>query len=612
MELQQMPVEVLGMIFGQLKSKKDLANLCLVSKDIRAAVLRVLYQSVILGPKGCVLPDQGDGTRPEKFRPVLEYFDAGKLIPACERNHLYHTQSLTIRTPFYADLYSDPLKGDCSYGHCFHRLEELEQGQRFANQIASKLLPVLQACDENVLRSFSWEAGVCPPQAILGPSGYLTTNLKNLTSIRLITYGNCRGRSLFDTMDHPDVPSLALLGFPCLRELSWAGLSNHQCGTLAPLLQHRATQLTKLELDLEYHQWTTEHGHLRFFSKGVLRLHRPGSIVFSALKSLSLSNFDLRSYNFAIASSVNFSNLEHLKLRFCDGTERVLQHLTESVSNKLRAVEINMGISFLSANDQQKILIAFLESFQGLEELYMNMSYWPTGLTTEIWRAVGHHSKTLRGFDYHQRQHVTNVYSRLEYSPAPRSCLRRAKFGIVGGQLSWWLRVEESTLPFVTPSQFGPGVLAKVDVSPFRLKSSSLQLLHMRRSGLDSRLEEYLMNKSSRTVAVRQAQESQDRLRLELHNFLQWVFGPGGIRSLQLFVYGDFSHEGRYRQYCKMMCRNERREAVAEDAEVMFYREAMEEDRGPLSLLEEHKDLVFALPSDGMFGGQHPDEISAQ
>ncbi|KAK8078644.1 hypothetical protein PG996_004814 [Apiospora saccharicola] len=432
-----------------------------------------------------------------------------------------------------------------------------------------------------------------------------------------MTYGNCTYGWYDRPFSHRDVPSLALLSFPSLREFSWAGLSIHEYDALAPLLQHRATQLTKLELDLEYHVFRAGFRALPFFSKKVLQLHRPGSIVFSALKSLSLSNVVLDSHDFAIAGSIDFSNLEHLKLRFCPGTERVLQHLAESGSSKLRVVEINMGFSALSATDQQGILIAFLESFQGLQALYINMLYWPTGLTTGVWRAVGRHSKTLWRFAYHQRQAAEDVFGAARGSFIGAGI---TVYDALNVELSEAAdldgKVPDNPLRHLDLRGLGLGCSPKCMmplVSPFSHKSS-LQLLHMRRSGLDFMVDESLLGTLRRPdiPAEQIIQDARDTFRLDLHRFLQWVFGPCGIGSLQLFVYGDFSHGDRYRQHWKMMCRNERPKAGAGNAEPMFYREVTEEDQGLLSLLEEHEGLVSALANDALFCTMPPVGHGAQ
>ncbi|KAK7919919.1 hypothetical protein PG985_007941 [Apiospora marii] len=424
---------------------------------------------------------------------------------------------------------------------------------------------------------------------------------------------------------HPGVPSLALRSFPALKELSWAGLSTHEYDSLAPALRQCAPRLTKLELDPEWHEYLTEdymigsrpRRTLPFFSKKVLRLHRPGSLVFPALKTLSLSNVDLNSHNFAIARSIDFANLENLQLRFCPGTERVLQHLAASGSSKLRTLEINLVYSYspLPAKEQQTIWIAFLESFEGLEELYINISNEAAGLTTGVWRAVGRHRKTLRQFGYHQRQHFTGAYGNGE--------LQEEAFGENGVSAVDALNVglsetadlegDGSNNPLCQLDLRGLGLgcspkLMMPIVSPFCHKSS-LQLLHMRRSGLDSILED--PDDSPIPLPI---YKTEDVIRSELHPFLQWVFGPRGIRSLQLFVYGDFSHGGRYRRYWKVMCRNETPEAAAAagDAETRFYREVTEDDQGLWGLLKEHEGLVSALPNDGLFGGYHPDPGGAQ
>ncbi|KAK8135120.1 hypothetical protein PG984_007132 [Apiospora sp. TS-2023a] len=102
------------------------------------------------------------------------------------------------------------------------------------------------------------------------------------------------------------------------------------------------------------------------------------------------------------------------------------------------------------------------------------------------------------------------------------------------------------------------------------------------------------------------------RFEKDLHKFLQWVFGPRGVRSLCLFLYGDFSFNGRFKDDCRIICRNETtdEEVGEQDAETgrepehrVYYRDVTKEDRDLLNLLEEEDDFVTACrPADNMFG----------
>ena len=81
-----------------------------------------------------------------------------------------------------------------------------------------------------------------------------------------------------------------------------------------------------------------------------------------------------------------------------------------------------------------------------------------------------------------------------------------------------------------------------------------------------------------------------------LHPFLQQVFGPQGVLSLRVLVFGDFPYDGRYDRYCKLLCRSGTAEQMGQGFEPRFYREMTERDRDLLNLLEEHNSLITACP----------------
>jgi hypothetical protein len=244
------------------------------------------------------------------------------------------------------------------------------------------------------------------PESLLGPSGYLTTNQKNIESLRLITDGSCLWRQKNRLNSGP-----TLLGFPNLKRLSWAGLSSYEdLNTLADTLQQISQQLVEFELDLEYHVYlhsAMDRDHSLFSSK-VLRPQQPITPTFHALTTLSLcsvsfstSKFKATEETHKIFEVFDFSTLRLLKLRLCPGWEFMLEHLTGSTPPMaLRSLEIQYT-SYEECFDGSETIVPFLESFEGLEELFLSTSS-PTQ-TLDIWRAMGRHSKTLRRFVHHQR-----------------------------------------------------------------------------------------------------------------------------------------------------------------------------------------------------------------
>lgn len=181
-------------------------------------------------------------------------------------------------------------------------------------------------------------------------------------------------------------------------------------------------------------------------------------------------------------------------------------------------------------------------------------------------------------------------------------------------------------------------------------QNSSLQFLHMRRSGpefarmarlwkdsrprkkarppkplprnllryLDFRsqsgLDDGPFNEDSalhdRAGKLEHIRADYGRFQEDLHELLQWVSGPRGAHSLHLFLYGDFFFDGRFQDDCKIMCRNEVPDEEERDGDEgreaeprLYYQQVTKEDRDLLNLLEAEHDFVTACPVDNLFGG---------
>jgi hypothetical protein len=95
--------------------------------------------------------------------------------------------------------------------------------------------------------------------------------------------------------------------------------------------------------------------------------------------------------------------LQSLTLRSCEGWENFLiQGSGLSCPTRLKSLEIRT-----TRNEEigpERTIAAFLDSFQGLEELFI--SKHPPSDTLIIWNALEHHKTTLRAFVHHQRSSV--------------------------------------------------------------------------------------------------------------------------------------------------------------------------------------------------------------
>jgi hypothetical protein len=254
------------------------------------------------------------------------------------------------------------------------------------------------------------------PQSLLGPNGYFPKKQPNLETLRLITDGSC----IWDVENDLQERRLALSAFSRLKRLSWKGLSSEQdLETLADVLQQRSRQLQELEIDLTYHEAIRVSfegdeddglGDGSTFSAEILRLPKPGVETFSNLRLLDLTAVSFTPGNNErekkrtldrIYNSFDFGTLLSLRLRHCQGWEALLELLTCSTKPmRLKSLEIQSSHQD-DAWDEYNTLIAFIQTFQGLEELAV---YTTAPLESiDLWQAMLHHRTTLRRFVQHQR-----------------------------------------------------------------------------------------------------------------------------------------------------------------------------------------------------------------
>jgi hypothetical protein len=249
------------------------------------------------------------------------------------------------------------------------------------------------------------------PASILGPSGYFPLKQTGIESLRVVTDEWC-------SMALP----LDFSRFPRLKRLSWVGYSSqHMIDTLAAAVRQTSHQLVELSLDLgpRLDGTTSISEHDAIFSKHMLGLPERGIRKFVSLKALSLSRVsfigkdtsDVAAWSpeykllhttriHATEQTSNlfdFSILQCLKLRLCPGWEELLEVLMNyPCPIKLVSLEIQSAIS--DEAEKSKIIAPFLESFEGLENLFLQL-HLPTASTKwDIWRSALHHKKTLKAF----------------------------------------------------------------------------------------------------------------------------------------------------------------------------------------------------------------------
>ena len=107
-------------------------------------------------------------------------------------------------------------------------------------------------------------------------------------------------------------------------------------------------------------------------------------------------------------------------------------------------------------------------------------------------------------------------------------------------------------------------------------------------------------------------QRGVEVLPITLLQLAQWIFGPTGFPNLRLLVYGDFSHQGQYRDWTFALCKNELSTVRHEDIDRFSFRAATPsdltfrmvtgQDTALLKLFRDNQDMLGACPADNLMG----------
>jgi hypothetical protein len=211
--------------------------------------------------------------------------------------------------------------------------------------------------------------------------------------------------------------------FPKLKRLSWVGYSSqHVIDAVAAAIRQTSHQLVEMSVDIgprDVHGTTSISEHDAIFAKHILGLPERGIRKFVALKGLSLSRVSFTGNDTSdvadwssdyelihatrihpteqISNLFDFSVLRSLKLRLCPGWEELLEVLMNyPLPIKLVSLEIQSAIS--DEAEKSEIIAPFLESFEGLEDLFLQLRFPTASARWYIWRSALHHKKTLKRF----------------------------------------------------------------------------------------------------------------------------------------------------------------------------------------------------------------------
>ncbi|PVH91917.1 hypothetical protein DM02DRAFT_635787 [Periconia macrospinosa] len=515
--LLDLPAEILLAIAKQVAEKKDLKHLCEVSTYLYSIAIPILYERITVSPQD---------------EDLLDNIDVSPFVRTryTTRNLLSHTKNIEVASQFHTRTRNRCVHSD---DWVWSPFDDSEVEHPSIGRLAANLMPLLEGCRINSLRSFTWALGTCIPREIIGCSGYLPLKQKLIESIRLITDGACDYNLNFQS-------PINLSDFTHLKKLSWSGLrSENDMETLQDTIKQVSHQLVELELD--FINWSEVQAALfvddddsdTFFVRNILELPpKSTTCMFPALQILSLSGLSFESAAEEMSYAFDFGSLRSLKLRFCFGWERFL--LCGSRLNRptrLKCLEIQSAISYEESVEES--VSEFLRSFHGLEQLAISTGSPAWAL--DIWRAALHHKSTLKAFAHHQRNINLDEDSPYFEEECDNPDL---SLTLVDKEMAEWTRI---------PSQ---QPLTGLDLEFLGLCCDP-ELL----TGLID-----LIVSNSATYQSSQSEGSGEYESLELtkslHDLAQWAFGPKGLPSLEVIVYGDFSYEGRYVHSNVFLCRN--------------------------------------------------------
>ncbi|KAI1423225.1 hypothetical protein F5Y12DRAFT_758693 [Xylaria sp. FL1777] len=500
--LTKLPPEVFSIIADMLH-KSDLQSLSLVSRRTYELSVRALWKSVTFNPTHAA----SIGHICFKLTTDLHLLpdEKVKMVRDCDSIHRFDYLFGTEGEPT-AEFFNNRWRFD---------------------HLAQRLHSVLTRFEDGQLHSFSWHLGICVPSEILGDHGII--------SLR----HNCSLRSLYLETDfmchfsHNGRYKIDLSPFHQLRSLTWKRPTPCNLETLSVALRTNSRHIQ--EVDVDFICWEVfEHilDNDDSHRKSDFELHSLFSDTMPGLNNLSPVLYfpDIRILSLievpivvSMIPVLNFNTLVSLTLCNCPGWITFLEHIAgQNFSIHLKRLEIKglRGDSILGA----PVVGRFIRTFQGLEELFIRENYESEdGLHNLelIWDNAAHHHATLKKFVYHPQP--LTWQSELQDLAIPPHQLQRMKDDPT--QQNPLARLDLECIGLAC----GLGLL-KTILQHFKSKSS-LKLLHIRQSIGDTRY-------SPLRETAEAARFTPSR---EFLQFLEWVYGPTGLPSLQIVACGDFT-----------------------------------------------------------------------
>ncbi|KAH8816664.1 hypothetical protein F5884DRAFT_873409 [Xylogone sp. PMI_703] len=491
--LDQLPQEIYGLIVDQLSERKDLAQLCCVSKTLYELTIPKLYHTLSISPEA---------------EEILACINIGPFIAGDVAGRLRHVKHLQIVAPFHSNLEERCVHFDDSRDS--ENESEWDDPEYYPESriidLALSMWDIFRHLKDESLKSFSWHLGTCIPEDILGSEGYLPTKQTSLEAISLITGSGC-----FEEEDLSD--PIDLTKFHSLKRISWIGVRTAAqfriirtaIRTNSQILTHLRVgycdqpvhalnaegQLVSLTLadgpddDVPDDDGDEDPDEINFFAYKCLGWRPPPKqkLTVPKLTSLILEYMPLGPTTLDLVHDLNIQNLSHLCLRHCDGMNLFLEAIDISDQQlKLSSLEYCTGSrdsEFRSVNILENILL----KTPSLTDLFLSLPAPGAAYTGDFWRKISARKIPLRRFVYHQRTLNLDYTSGLfeedqdarDMSLSPGHVHEMANSGEKHPLASFDIEcLGVCSAPLLTRLLLHPPSATK-----------SLKILHIRRTGLD-------------------------------------------------------------------------------------------------------------------------------
>jgi hypothetical protein len=506
---------------------------------------------------------------------------------------------------------------------------------------------------------YSWDLGTCVPSEVLGPCGIVSLNNPLLRSLSLATDSTCHhddlGECRIDLSSLGQLQSLSWKG-PEAEHLDTLSRAIERNSEQLQKLELDFVSWRRLLNSFGYFESDEEEDERQSFALFGLTRQAP-RLIFPMIRELALSQVPLVA---EMARAINFDTLRSLTLRMCPGSDDFLANVTElGISIRLKKLEVcgDQGSLGLSRENLEDFIGAFdgLEELFVTESGPENT----LGLWKQVARhqatlkKFAHHQMTVEVDDQFSRfvrprdlpdlGLLPQEFRRLKEDPS------QSPLATLGLEFLGLCCVPERLVGLEIPRTAVRCTYANHNAKqrpillPFTSKTC-LKVLHIRRSTSDfGRYMSWALD-DSRAVDVSEAADAASplsgmsmfssspassgapsaagepdhvdagrdaegvaasanrarvlhpSLRPVFRRFVEWAFGPQGVGSLRLVVFGNLAYGGRRPQDNLIICRN-----TANGGSSNFQIIDWNSLEGNREVLGEYRDALRACPIEPLY-----------